>query len=239
MDRKRIKPVNINIIPWYCKLVEWGLMRPVLYILHEFVVEGLENIPPEGPAILICKHQSWMDLFATLSGFPGHPTYLAKYELFENLLGDYKGTRKEKIGRFLAPFTAWSIKALGALPLDREKPARFLSTFKTVHRLIKEGGKIVVFPEGQVVPGRMGPFKKGFIEMMVQLQRKIKLEIPFVPVGISYLKNPPGKTRLILRAGQPVIFTPDQCPDATAILTEKVAEVTEFDRETDDTTSRE
>ena len=75
----------------------------------------------------------------------------------------------------------------------------------------------------------MGEFKKGFIEMVIKLQKKLKIDIPFVPVGISYLNSDKEKTRIILRAGDPVTYSFKQCSNAAEDLKEKVGQLTEFD----------
>ncbi len=162
------------------------LLAPTLFVRYRVKIEGKENIPKNLPVILVCKHASFIDLFVLPFVTPRCMYYMAKSELFDNLFGDYKGTLLEKVGRLIAPFTGNALKVLGAIPLNRENPAKTLSAFKVMERILKQNNILVFFPEGKVVPKGLGDFKKGLFKIALRIQRRIKKKILFIPVGISY-----------------------------------------------------
>ncbi len=105
-------------------------------------VEGLENVPGEGPLIVASTHRSYLDPVILGAFIPRVLHYMAKSELFEK--------------RSLAAL----VTAFGAFPVDRESARG--STFRTSIKLLRGGGAIVIFPEGGIV-GSLGEqgFKAG------------------------------------------------------------------------------
>ena len=64
---------------WFLK---WVAIGPLLRIIFRPVVEGEENVPEEGPAILASNHLSYADwLFMPLT-LPRRVTFVAKAEYF-------------------------------------------------------------------------------------------------------------------------------------------------------------
>ena len=105
-------------------------------------IEGMENIPAEGPLIIASTHRSYLDPIILGAFIPRVLYYMAKSELFEK-----------------PSFDAF-IRAFGAFPVDRESARG--STFRTSMKLLRSGGAIVIFPEGGIVDslGEQG-FKAG------------------------------------------------------------------------------
>ncbi len=106
-------------------------------------VEGLENIPGEGPLIVASTHRSYLDPIILGAFIPRVLYYMAKSELFEN--------------RYLEVL----VRAFGAFPVNRESVRG--STFRTSIKLLRGGGAIVIFPEGGIVDSLGGDqgFKAG------------------------------------------------------------------------------
>lgn len=97
--------------------------------LH-YEIEGLENIPSEGPAIVFCKHQSAWETLAIAKWLPPH-VWVLKRELL------------------WVPFFGWGLAMLEPIAIDRGAGR------KAVKQIIRQGkerlesGKwVVVFPEG-------------------------------------------------------------------------------------------
>lgn len=219
-----------RISPFFLWIIRHFLVRPTLWSFYKFRFEGRENLPDlktGGPAVLVCKHQSWMDLFAVCdaTGLPLY--YMAKNELFENLFGDFEGTLLSKFGNLIAPLTSMGLMALGAIPLDREHPEKKLSSFKQMLQLLSENKFLTVFPEGMVKPGHIGEFKSGLINMLIKAQKRLTRPIVFIPVGISYLQKEKGKEELVVKIGKSLELGYDRT-DAAEVLKEKVTELTEF-----------
>jgi 1-acyl-sn-glycerol-3-phosphate acyltransferase len=142
--------------------------------IYQLKVEGRENLPAEGPCLILPKHQFWTDIpIVALAAGMGRPlNYIAKQELFR-----YPG-----IGHFLT--------FLGGVPIDRLKPVKSLDSFRYVDNLLKRKEFIVLFPEGTYYPHSMGRGKHRFIQRLLKFQETMgwrdKQSIPFVPMGVRY-----------------------------------------------------
>lgn len=164
-------------------------------------VEGLEHWPRQSTAILCPKHQRWEDVPIVGLTFPRPLYYVAKVELFHSLAS-----------RRLC-------EALGGIPLDRRCPQATLSTFRTLLTLLHRREQLVLFPEGTYVPGAVGPGKHRFIQLLLRLQNHLPgKRLPFVPLGITYLPEPPGY-RVTIRIGTPLQASR---PEAAADLTGEI-----------------
>jgi 1-acyl-sn-glycerol-3-phosphate acyltransferase len=161
-------------------------------------VEGLEHWPQGQAAILCPKHQRWEDVPIVGLTFPRPLYYVAKVELFQSL-----------VSRRLC-------EALGGIPLDRQRPQATLSTFRTLQRLLQRREQLVLFPEGTYFPDEVGPGKYRFIQLLLRLQKHLPQDrLPFVPLGISYLANPPGY-QVKVRLGPPITAANHlEAPDLT------------------------
>jgi 1-acyl-sn-glycerol-3-phosphate acyltransferase len=110
-------------------------------LLFRFRFAGRQHVPLEGPVLIVANHQSNLDPVLIGLACPRQLKYFAR------------------IGLFFWPFSWW-IRALGAVPIDREKA---LGGIKTTLKLLKQGEAVVVFPEGsRTYDGKMGDMLPGF-----------------------------------------------------------------------------
>jgi 1-acyl-sn-glycerol-3-phosphate acyltransferase len=146
-----------------------GILRYTWGRLHPVQVQGLENLPASGPAIICPKHQRWEDIIAVGVALPPPLYYIAKAELF------------------VTPLQGEFLRALGGVPVDRQNPRATLSSFRQILPLLQEKAYIVLFPEGTYFRGRMGPGRHRLVQMILKLQEQNGLmPLPFVPVGLTY-----------------------------------------------------
>ena len=96
-------------------------------IFYPAKIYGKENIP-EGGAVMVCNHFRAIDCGFVAKAYPNDIFFLAKKELFE----------KKLISKI--------IKSYGGIPIDREKPD--LKSLMTAVNVLKQGHKLVIFPEG-------------------------------------------------------------------------------------------
>jgi 1-acyl-sn-glycerol-3-phosphate acyltransferase len=203
------------------------VIRPSLKFLYKFKIEGKENIPQKGPVIFICKHQSWVDLFAVSELTSRQMNYVAKRELFENLFGDFEGSLLEKIGKAILPMTSGGLWGMGAIPIDREHPEKMVSSFKYIKELLVQDEFLVFFPEGRTVPDIMGEFKKGMIKLLLNMNKRAEIPFTFIPVGISYSKKDKFRKILQVKIGFPMKFDGNEI-EVLQLIKEKIESLTNF-----------
>ncbi|MDA0999894.1 MAG: lysophospholipid acyltransferase family protein, partial [bacterium] len=119
------------------------LVRQLIWLAYGgYELQGLENVPREGPLIIAPTHRSYLDPILVSALLPRPLYYMAKEELFQR-----------------RPLAAL-VRAFGAYPVSREKPQR--SAIRQTLSLLKAGGAVVIFPEGGIVNtlGELG-FKGG------------------------------------------------------------------------------
>lgn len=124
--------------PW---LAVWGA-RVICGI--RWRVRGLENLP-QGPAIVLVKHQSAWETLALPQLLPRALSYVFKRELLR------------------VPFFGWSLGRLDMMHIDRKRGAQALVRMQQhgAH-LLQDGYWIVMFPEGtRTARGRQGQYKLG------------------------------------------------------------------------------
>lgn len=117
--------------PWFqvAKLV----CLPPIKLWFTWRYEGLEHIPPTGPAIVACNHISYLDPLGNASAIlkaGRRPRFLAKDELFK------------------IPVVGRALRGAHQIPVDR-RPGRHASLVAGVEAL--RGGEVLaVYPEGTV-----------------------------------------------------------------------------------------
>ena len=153
------------------------------------MVEGVERLSPKGPFVLLSKHQCWQDIPLLGLACPWPLYYVAKHELF------------------IHPLSRWFVSGLGGVPLNRKRPLASRDSIRNIVRLIQNGERIVVFPEGTYYRNRMGPGHSGIIRAI-----QARSKVPFVPVGIHYYEGKIQK-RVSIRFGQPLHMDPSTSID--------------------------
>jgi 1-acyl-sn-glycerol-3-phosphate acyltransferase len=105
-----------------------------------YQVEGLENLPKEGNAVVLANHQSAWETIALRALFPPEQNWVLKRELF------------------LIPIFGWGLAMLKPIAIDRGKASQALrKVLKEGIASLKAGSWMVVFPEGtRVAPGERG-----------------------------------------------------------------------------------
>jgi 1-acyl-sn-glycerol-3-phosphate acyltransferase len=121
---------------------------------------GRENIPKNGPVLVVSNHQSHFDPPLIGTGCLRRMNYLARETLF----------RVFPLGRL--------IRSLDAIPIDREGLG--LNGIKESLRRLKRGEMVLIFPEGtRTRDGEVGPFRPGFTVLAARSKASI------LPVAIE------------------------------------------------------
>ena len=164
-------------------------------LFYEIEIEGGAALPLKGPAIILPKHQYWTDIPLVSFSFKFPLYFVAKIELFQ-----YAGIRS-------------FLELLGGVPVDRSQSIRTLSSMRSLLSLLKEGERVVIFPEGTYVPSAVGPGKNRLIQMILNFQPVLKESIPFIPLGIRYGKRVGWRRRVEIRIGSPLFAEGESDPD--------------------------
>ncbi|MFE7428415.1 lysophospholipid acyltransferase family protein [Streptomyces sp. NPDC014735] len=161
-------------------------------------VEGLENIPAHGPAILASNHLSFSDSFFLPAVLDRKVTFIAKSEYF---------TTPGVKGKLTAAF----FKGVGQLPVDRSG-ARGAgeAAVRAGIEVIESGGLFGIYPEGTRSPdGRLYRGKPGGLARVA-----LATGAPVIPVAMIDTEKiqPPGKVmpklmRPGIRIGKPLDFS--------------------------------
>ena len=153
------------------------ILRICFRIVHPRIhVEGIENIP-EGTAVLCANHSNltdplWILAFARLDRLP---RTMAKKELFDNF------------------FMRWLMKKVGAFPVDRE--GTDITAIKTAMHTLKQGNKLLIFPEGtRVKKGMTSEAHSGAVLIAH------RMKAPIVPIYLSTEKGLFKPIRLVFGA---------------------------------------
>ena len=127
-------------------------------------VEGLENIPKEGPCVFVGNHRSYYDIPLLLASLDKPHGILAKEELEKNPL-----------------LNRW-MKLLGCVFVKRDDIRASVKALNDATAIVESGRSFVIFPEGTRYKGEeggAGEFKAGAFRIA------IKTGVPVVPVAIS------------------------------------------------------
>jgi 1-acyl-sn-glycerol-3-phosphate acyltransferase len=177
---------------WFLK---WIAIGPLLRMVFRPQVEGAENVPAEGPAILASNHLSYADwLFMPLT-LPRRVTFVAKAEYF-NTPG-IKGW-----------FQRLFFSGAGQVPIDRSGASAAEGALSAAQRVLDAGELFGIYPEGtRSHDGRLYRGKTGVARLALETG------VPVIPVAVvgTDVVAPPGKkfgsfTRPVVRFGKPLDF---------------------------------
>jgi 1-acyl-sn-glycerol-3-phosphate acyltransferase len=138
-----------------------AVVRPTLHALWRIEVDGLDNVPDDGGAIIAPNHTSVIDSFFVPAVLRRRITYVGKAEYMD----DWK-TRK------LFP-------ALGMIPIDRAGGDASQRALNTAARVLERGELFGIYPEG--TRSRTGRLHKGHTGIA---RLALRTGAPIVPVGV-------------------------------------------------------
>ncbi|MEM1085390.1 MAG: lysophospholipid acyltransferase family protein [Verrucomicrobiota bacterium] len=119
----------------------WMTLGSAFRGLFGLRVRGKEHLVAEGPVLVVSNHQSFLDPPLIGSLYQNEMHFLARKSLFR--------------GFFKWLYTRWN-----AVPVDQERPD--MASLKTIIRLLKQGERVLVFPEGaRTMDGELGEAQPG------------------------------------------------------------------------------
>ena len=162
--------LNVAVAVYIYTLVPEFLMRFLSWILvntlYRIDTEGLERIPEEGPALLVCNHVSYMDALI-VGGSVRRPARFVMYYRIFNI-----------------PLLRFLFRTAKAIPIagHKEDPALLERAFDEVDRALAEGELVCIFPEGGLTrDGEIAPFRGGFERILA------RRPVPAIPLALRGL----------------------------------------------------
>ncbi|MFZ3496060.1 lysophospholipid acyltransferase family protein [Streptomyces sp. 5.8] len=177
-------------------LLKHVILGPLLRLLFRPRIEGLENIPEDGAAIVAGNHLSFSDHFLMPAILKRRITFLAKAEYFTG-----PGVK----GRLTAAF----FRSAGQIPVDRSGKDAGQAALREGLGVLSKGELLGIYPEGtRSHDGRLYKGKVGVAAMA------LGAAVPVVPCAMvgTFEIQPPGQKlpkirRVTIRFGRPLDFS--------------------------------
>jgi len=172
--------------PW------WRFLHALCYlwfaVCYRFRAFGQQNIPRDGPLLVVANHQSFYDPIIVGLGLHQRPFWaLARKTLFDN------------------PKFAWLIKSLNAIPVDQE--GSDMKSMRACIDVLKAGRALVIYPEGaRTLTGQTEAFGAGAMVLIKRAQPRV------LPVALEgaydvwprKAKRPKPFGRIVVQYGEPI-----------------------------------
>jgi acyl-[acyl-carrier-protein]-phospholipid O-acyltransferase/long-chain-fatty-acid--[acyl-carrier-protein] ligase len=144
-----------------------SLLRLVLWMLthslYRIRVQGRDNIPERGGALLVANHMSWVDALLLIASTDRSLRFLMYEPIYRHPV--------------IHPFA----RSLGCIPISSEqRPRDMVHSLRAATNAIEAGGIVCIFAEGQMTRiGQMLPFRHGFERIMKGV------DAPIIPVSLD------------------------------------------------------
>jgi len=201
-------------------LVPEFLMRFIVWLLVHSVYRlkkaGLEHIPEEGPALIVCNHVSFVDALVVMAACPRPIRFVMDHRIFK------------------WPILSFVFREARAIPIAsaREDAQLLEQAYETVEQALQNGEVVGIFPEGRITDtGELYPFKNGMRRILD------RHPAPVIPMALRGLwgsffsrKDGPAMTRPFRRgafsrialavgpAVSPATATPEKLQQIVAAL---------------------
>jgi len=179
---------GVRILPWFYYVAR-VLVRMLFYLLTRWQVKGRENIPSQGPVLVVANHLNLADPPLLGLSLDRKAIFMAKEELFRSR------------------FSAYFIGGFGSFPVHRGKVDR--QAMRRAEQVLTDGMALVMFPEAtrskstQLQPAFPG---SALIAM--------RYGVPILPVGITGTEKIKGlawilrRPRITVNIGHPFYLPP-------------------------------
>lgn len=135
----------------------------IAHFLYRIKVVGLENVPKEGGALLVCNHISYADPTLILASAQRPIRFLMFRDIYEH------------------PAIKPIAKAMQAIPISfKDRPKAIVQSLEEAKKAVQEGQLVCIFAEaGHTRHGNMLPFSKEFEFIMDGL------DAPIIPMHLD------------------------------------------------------
>jgi 1-acyl-sn-glycerol-3-phosphate acyltransferase len=156
------------LVPEYLlRFVAWVSSR----FVYRFKVQGDENLPSAGAAILACNHVSFVDAVLLMAASPRPIYFVMDHRIFR------------------VPVLGWLFRLAKAIPIApyKEDPTTYEAAFERAAQVLREGDLLAIFPEGGITKdGQLQEFKGGIMKI-IERAREEGVEAPVIPMALTNL----------------------------------------------------
>lgn len=162
--------LNAVVAIYIYSLVPEFLMRFLVWLLIHSVYRldksGLDNIPDEGPAVLVCNHVSFVDALIIAAACRRPIRFVMDHNIFR------------------VPLLNFVFRTGRAIPIApaKDDPALLEKAYDQIAGALEAGNLVCIFPEGRITDtGEMYPFRSG-IKRIID-----RTPVPVVPLALRGL----------------------------------------------------
>ena len=166
---------NAVVAAYIFLLVPEYLLRFVAWMLshfaYRFKIQGDENIPTLGAAILVCNHVTFVDAVLLMAASPRPIRFVMDHRIFR------------------VPVLGALFRLAKAIPIAprSEDPAVYEAAFAAAAQVLREGDLLAVFPEGGITrDGTLQPFKGGIMKILERAHAD-GVVAPVIPMALTNL----------------------------------------------------
>jgi 1-acyl-sn-glycerol-3-phosphate acyltransferase len=163
--------LNVAVAVYIYTLVPEFTMRFLVWLLlihsvYRLEKSGLEHIPDEGPAVLVCNHVSFVDALIIAAACRRPVRFVMDHNIFR------------------IPVLNFVFRVGGAIPIAsaRDNPQLLEQAYAQIAQALEHGDLVGIFPEGRITDtGELYPFRPG-IRRIVE-----RTPVPVVPMALRGL----------------------------------------------------
>jgi 1-acyl-sn-glycerol-3-phosphate acyltransferase len=162
--------LNVAVAVYIFTLVPEFIMRFITWVLvntlYRVRVDGTQNIPEEGPVLLVCNHVSFMDPLLLMANLRRPARFVMYYKIFH------------------IPLLNFVFRTAKAIPIagHKEDPQVLQRAYDEVDAALADGEVVCIFPEGGLTKdGDIAPFRPGVAHI---LERR---PVPVIPMALRGL----------------------------------------------------
>jgi len=162
--------LNALVALYIFTLVPEFVMRFITWVLvntlYRVRVDGAQNIPEEGPVLLVCNHVSFMDPLLLMANLRRPVRFVMYHKIFNT------------------PLLSFVFRTAKAIPIAgyKEDPQVLQQAYDAVDEALQASEVVCIFPEGSLTrDGEIAPFRPGVEKILA------RRPVPVVPMALRGL----------------------------------------------------
>ncbi len=152
-----------NVVPiFFMRFLTWIL----IHLFYRIEKKGIEKIPENGAAVLVCNHVSYLDALIIMGCCPRPVRFVMYYRIFQ------------------IPVLNFIFRTAQTIPIAGHKEDSFVleQAYQEVAKALQEGYLICIFPEGGLTNnGEMRSFRRGIERIIADTP------VPVIPMALQGL----------------------------------------------------